>query len=844
MVWAAVTGAAAILGLVAASTPMYLSSAGSEALERDLSGRCPASYAIHTRSSATPTEQERVLARFSQGRIGSPVLVAEGTLTTARFGGRTQSLKMMFLTGFEDHLAVIDGGNGAGLWIGERLAADLGGVRVGDTLAMGVGAEAFELRVAARTEDLFDRATDPFWCSIENLLEPTPTGDLPTPLVFVDLDGLSDDQLQQVFGVSRFGGNTLNQSWMLPVDVGGITASEARGVVSTISAINAALAAGSGSQALTDLDDIAARMEGLTGALQSSIRPLVGVVGLAGLGLLAVAAGFWVDRRRVELTNLVVRGAGPAAIGLKAGIEMMAPILVGVVAGWLLARPVVAVAGPSDVMETSAVTEGLRWALVAGLAAVGVVGAVAAVRSPSLAKVTETRRRRGGGWLWPAVVGAAAVWVRVGLGDEAVSIGENQLVGSVDPRVMLFPMLVFVAVGLAGAAVLLRVAPRLGTARAKVAGFLASRRIAAAPLLTTGLMLGAAIPAATLVYSAILTRSTTSTIDAKARSFVGADVSAPVYSFEVPDAISATATVVTRIERARIAGKTVDLMAIDPDTFPGGAFWDDSFAELPLDELMATLTIAGAGAGPTIPAIVANGVVGDGVVDAGGLELPIRVVASADAFPGARRDRPLIVIGRSALEEVRARTEGPTQGVRYLLWASGLTESQVEDALQHAGIGFAFTTAATATLDLLKFQSVVWTFDFLELYAGLGGVIAIGAILLYVDTRQRSRNLAYALARRMGLDRRHHLRAGLYETGWPVLTGVILGVASALLAAATLYRGLDPVPQSPPGPRWTPAWDITALATVVAGAVVWAAAHLSQRTADTADTADLLRHER
>jgi putative ABC transport system permease protein len=186
--------------------------------------------------------------------------------------------------------------------------------------------------------------------------------------------------------------------------------------------------------------------------------------------------------------------------------------------------------------------------------------------------------------------------------------------------------------------------------------------------------------------------------------------------------------------------------------------------------------------------------------------------------------------------------EGRLRGSRYLMWTSDRTEAEVEAAMAEAGIGYAFTVAAATTLDQLKFAAVVWTFDFLEIYAALAGLIAIGGILLYVDTRQRQRNLSYALARRMGLQRSEHLRAGFMEIGGLTLLGALSGLLAARVAARSLYSILDAVPESPPGPRWVGALDLSLIVLFLALAVAIGAAFVAQRTADGADTSELLRH--
>jgi putative ABC transport system permease protein len=176
------------------------------------------------------------------------------------------------------------------------------------------------------------------------------------------------------------------------------------------------------------------------------------------------------------------------------------------------------------------------------------------------------------------------------------------------------------------------------------------------------------------------------------------------------------------------------------------------------------------------------------------------------------------------------------------MWTLDHTEDEVELEMKTAAVGFAFTTAASTTLDQLRFAALIWTFDFLEIYSYLAGLIAIGAVLLYVDTRQRARNLSYALARRMGLTRREHLGAGLIEIGSLTLLGVFTGVIAGRIPARQLYRILDAVEETPPPPRWVGAMDLVVISVVVALTVSVVATILAQRTADNADTSELLRH--
>jgi hypothetical protein len=181
-------------------------------------------------------------------------------------------------------------------------------------------------------------------------------------------------------------------------------------------------------------------------------------------------------------------------------------------------------------------------------------------------------------------------------------------------------------------------------------------------------------------------------------------------------------------------------------------------------------------------------------------------------------------------------------GTDKFLWTTNGDVEAVERALNRAEIGFAFTTSVDEALDLTKFQVIIWTFDFLELYAALAGIIVVGAILLYADTRQRERNLSYALAVRMGLTRREHLTAGFLEFGGLVFLGGALGSFVAYLAARSIYPALDALPSTPPPPQWVGVLDVAVVLGILALIVGLVASHVAQRTADSADVSELLRH--
>ena len=80
-----VIGATAILGMVAALTPLFLSSASSAALQQELEGRCPASFGGQALNYATPEVTRATLVDVTEDDPAflPPRLYLEGSLVTA-----------------------------------------------------------------------------------------------------------------------------------------------------------------------------------------------------------------------------------------------------------------------------------------------------------------------------------------------------------------------------------------------------------------------------------------------------------------------------------------------------------------------------------------------------------------------------------------------------------------------------------------------------------------------------------------------------------------------------------------------------------------------------------------
>jgi putative ABC transport system permease protein len=756
---------------------------------------------------------------------------------------------LLYRDGFEDRLEILEGDGGrGGVWIDEH-AAEVYDLEIGDIVVYST-IDAFaaeqlplvekELSVTAITEDHAQLASRHYWCGIENLIGFTPGGDRRPPVGFVDLDVFAGDSSDPDSDAHYL---RFEEYWEIPVAHEGMTLTIAGDILETFLEASRAIFFNP-EGIVTDLATVSSRVEVMGLALGSSVRPLAVVVVLVAFGLVAAAGSYWVDRRHDELRLLSAIGIGPVLIGFKALLEMMLPLVVGIGVGVLGSIPLAGWVGPGGAIEGGAIAEGLVLAIPTTILALVLVAVVAALRARGL--LATGRHRRASRW-WALPLASAALLgaylLRGAVGDEAVVFGENELVGSVDPLVLLFPLLVFAAAGLLAAEAILFLLPKVKDRWSGHSFYMASRRLVSSPGPVIVLLVGALIPVATLVYSAALTRSAETTIEAKGRVFIGSDVRVPVFGLDpLPPALADQSTYVRRAERVDMDGTPVEFLVIDPETFALGAFWHTGFSDRSLEELIGLVDVVES----PLPAIAANAGerLESGTIDLGQLEVPIAVEALVASFPGARGDRPLIVVGEEAFLAFVAEADLPPgrEGTLPQLWVAGLTDEEVERALGEADIGFAFTTTIGEALDLTKFQVIIWTFDFLELYAALAGIIVVGAILLYADTRQRARNLSYALAVRMGLTRKEHLRAGLIEIGGLVVIGAVVGSLTANLAARVMFRSLDALPATPPSPLWVGTIDLIVILMVLSVGVGWLASAAAQRTADDANVSELLRH--
>ena len=616
-------------------------------------------------------------------------------------------------------------------------------------------------------------------------------------------------------------------------DGGGMVSPEQAGTV------NAPGVAVTGSQ----LPFLVGRSEAIVAAVGGAIGP----VAIAGTGvallLVAAAGSYWVDRRRVEVALLAARGVGPLAIAAKAILEMLVWIALGGVLGWLAAIGLVRLLGPSDLLDPSAVPAALARTGVALVAGLALLGLVAGLRSRGM---TERGIGVRPGLLarvpWELAVLALAALAFRRLATEGPPVATGSEPPRIDLLLLAFPMLFLIgAVGLA-VRLLGLVVRRLRTAGTAWphAAYLAARRVAHNARLALLLVAASALSIGVMVYAATLTLSVRATLDAKARTFLGGDVSVEGFTRDAAIPADLDATVVDRYEEVLVGGSPVMMLAIDPATFARGAFWDRSLADQPLDRIVADLAPEPGTSGEPVPVVVVGRALPDRFAfdlflgtQARSVRFQARVSERVRAFPGMRAN-PLVVIDRRALGDLEPAKE-------TLLWARGGRE-QVLAALDRADIRVVgVVTDAGDVLDVTSFLATSWTFGFLQSLGILTGLITAGGLLLYLETRQRSRRAAYALSRRMGLSRAAHLGSLLAEVGGTLLGGFAIGAGLSFVAARLVYLRLDALPAVPPAPLLrTPVPALAGTAAAVL-AVTWLAAWMAQRSADRTNLAEVLR---
>ena len=835
---------AAVVGMVAATPLLFLSSVSSGAVTHQLAPLCRGTSidpSVRAVGDVTPIER-------AAGQVPGFGPVIRTLLLTGSFGRplevRTATgAKPVIIgtrTGYVDHLPPIGPtASGDGIWLPDDVAGALG-LHAGDDVTLGVQDQSTPTRVVGVYPSLVQHGFDGYWCSLRPYLGTSTTfvDNTPPPLVLTDATTLAGLQARFQLGPRA---STLE----VPLAAIPTTLTAARRAVALLDQLEAAVpdyVSSSGvvhPTANTRLPYSTARAAAIRTSVSGAVAPMAVVSGLVALGLVCGVTGSWLDRRRTEVRLLWVRGVPVALIGVKAALELVLPIAIGTAAGFGLAAVLVPWIGPSGHLDPGVAGRAALWAVGAFVVALAAVVLTVVVRLRRGIERVGVRRRRVP-VLWEVPVLLLAAWSLHRFNEKGLPTVQGSTLPPIDVLSLLFPLL-FLAGCLGLAARLLRLVlaltRRVGR-RWPMAWYLAVRRLAAerdAVLVLAGL---AAMAVGVVVYGGGLVRSTNATVRAKAGVDLGANVVVRFAAANgVPPPLAGRATVARTDREADYGGAHVELLMVDPATFADGAFWDPTFAHRPLSTLMEELTAPAVDG--AIPAIAVHGDLAPAgtavATDVGAPTADVRVVDHIAAFPGMTSTRPVLVMAEGRAPKLE-------DGMDLQVWTTAGAD-EVRRVADQLGWPIAYLVTADQITDTSPALPVVCTFSFVQALGVVVGLLAIVGLVAYVDARQRRRSVADALLARMGLSTRRQWRSLAAELTVLAAIAVTLGAALGWVAVAAVHRHLDPIPAQLPTPLLRFPGSAVAGAVIVAVATVVVGSYLAQRAAARVDLGEALRED-
>jgi hypothetical protein len=282
------------------------------------------------------------------------------------------------------------------------------------------------------------------------------------------------------------------------------------------------------------------------------------------------------------------------------------------------------------------------------------------------------------------------------------------------------------------------------------------------------------------------------------------------------------------------AGAPVDVVAVDPASFATVAFWDDAFADESLEALVAAIDQPADH--DAIPAVLVGDAPGSGELSNPKTDseaIDVRVVRTAQAFPGAGRERPTLVTTIAAVD-------GGPIGFRHYVWANG-TYEEWRPKLQALGAKPLLGLNRQQAVDASVLQFASWSFDFVRALGVFVGMLVVASLVLHLAVRQRQHALEFAFLRRMGFGATRHWSALVLETAGLAAVMVVLGVTLALFCARLVSPYVDPMPTLLPDPLSVVPWASLVGVFIIAVAVVLGGTAVAQAAGSRVDVAEALR---
>lgn len=852
--------ATAILGATTAASPLLLSSAGNAALEQELdqitdeqAGLSFSTFGFINRDTFEPADQQVKDLGGRLPELGAPILTIEGATTRINnTAGDESSVRLLARTHALANIEKLTPDDGlGGAWISDTNAAALG-VEPGDEVLLERQFGSSRIPIAGIYRNLASGPISEYWRPLTfHIISPIPNQPPLHPYLIMPVDELMD--------TTRRIGQQATFAWDFPLTLDETSLPEAARISDTfldarLEASDPLTTVGRALNALTlfgsldvhsSLPNAIKNSEATVTAIEGPVR-LISLAGrLVALAVIAAAGLFAYTRRRVEARLLSAQGRTPWWQGAKAAAEAVLPALVGVAIGWFAGRALVSVAGPSDLISEGVANEALRevalWAF-GGIVLLGVVYGLAAHQETQLG--SSRIRQVIGRVPWELVLlvlaGASLYEVRT---RQGAIVEAADKAAQIDLFLLAFPFLFLAGISGLASRGLRRLLPRLrrGSGSGGAWSYLATRRFAGGQKIGFLLITASAIALGVLVYSATLVSTTETTVHSKAQVLAGSDVAAAIQNIEdVPSDFRFPSTHVALSSGDILpADERVNILSIVPATFERGAFWDASFADEPLDDLMGKLVSDG----DRLPVILASSSAPrEATIDTRGIDIPITVVDTVRAWPGMIPNRGLMIVDQATFQRI-AVDYGSLERDPFAvneLWIKG-DEEAIFAALNDAGLVVNNSRSAASIEEAPSLRSLTWTFGFLQALGLLSGLIAVVGLVLYLQSRQQAREVSYALARRMGLTRPSHRLAVGAELLAMLASSAVIGGVTAVVAARSVASGIDPLPGLPPGTLFrlptTILWAAPLLLLLVALVGAWRV----QRRADRMNVAEVMR---
>lgn len=870
-----------LLVVTVSAYPLFIASTASELLNKEIADEAVTRYG----AGAAYVSEDVPFERPSPGTSGTPLYELRGQLFSrlasandelgptiasilgpsvtvgTRDQARTYVGRLFSREGALDNVKIISGGGGVGVWLPDLIAGYIH-VRPGATITLRARGATVSVAVAGVYRSLYTSSRSGYWRQWNDDIYRSCLS-CGIPPQFVLASGPQLIALSEALGV-----RTATFGWQAPIASGReLTLDEGRQLGAFVQRFRAEISdkttylgrvfdcchqlnpagfvqvTAFSSSMPTVMADVGSR----SAVIEAPASLLRGAGIVVTLIVIAAASLFGSTARRTELQLRFARGGRPLSRAFQAVAESLLPCVTAGLMGLGLALALVSVLGPGGPIARSS----YRSALVgAGLAVFLGIGVVAVVAVLSFPRLQGTR------------LGGFAAFARVPfevplVGLALYSLYQLRVEGAFIPgptsgiqrpslSILLFPIALLAGVAVLGGR-LLALALRWAKGKSQrfsSASYLAVHRLAASARLTFLLIAGATLCFGVFIQSLNVSRSLRSTVEAKAKIFVGSDVQGRVdYQTPLPPRFPLPITRVTRRLGAGTlspVGGSFDLLAVDPATLPAAAFWDSGFSNLPLTQLTTQLSQ------PTtegVPIIIAG---------AGGLRpssitidqrsVPVRVVGYATAFPGMSSLRPFIVIDGTVLLQAFDGSPNPldSTGASTEFWVKGVArEGSIDLTRLRYPPGLILT--ATEVENIPAIAALIDTFLILDLLGLAASLLVLSATLVYLQARERSRLVSYGLSLRMGMTHRAHRRALTWELSGMLIPAFAIGLGLAVVVTRVLLPILDPFANIPPKPLMASSVWLGAATFAAVLAVCWMGAWLTNHRTRVVDFGRVMR---